>query len=82
MDLRDLIGEEVLEKYFRTHVMPDKFRKKVPDGIYDFEEMECRWRDVVVDGCAIYTISKMWLDQGGPVDLPEEMRYPWGTYLK
>ena len=82
MDVHKIIDKELVKKYFRTHVMPDKFRKKVPDGIYDLQEGECKWRDIIINGCVIYTISKMWLDKGGPVDLPEEFRYPWGTYLK
>ena len=82
MDVHKIIDKEHVKKYFRTHVMPDKFRKKVPDGIYDLQEGECKWRDIIINGCVMYTISKMWLDKGGPVDLPEEFRYPWGTYLK
>lgn len=60
--------------------MPDKFRSKLPDGIYDKQERDCKWRDVIVNGCTIYTISSMWLDKGGPEDLPEEFCKPWGTY--
>jgi len=82
VDVHNIIDKEYVKKYFRTHVMPDKFRKKVPDGVYDFEERECRWRDVIVNGCVIYTISETWLEQGGPVDLAPELREPWGTYLK
>jgi len=80
MNVREMLGEEYLARYFETHVVPQKFRSSKPDGVYDKQDQECKWRDVIVDGCTILIISKMWLDKGGPVDLPEELRYPWGTY--
>jgi len=80
VDVHKIVGHDAIRRYFLTHVMPDKFRKKVPDGIYDFEEGNCKWRDVIVNGCVVITISKMWLDKGGPVDLAPELREPWGTY--
>ena len=80
MDVHKIIDKEYVKKYFRTHVMPDKFRKKVPDGVYDFQEGECRWRDVIVNGCVLYTISETWLEKGGPKDLHPDLRKPWGTY--
>lgn len=82
MDVHKLVGKEVVKRYFLTHVIPEKFRSDLDDGIYDFDKNGHKWRDVIINGCTIYTISKMWLDKGGPVDLPEELRYPWGTYLK
>jgi len=82
VDVHELIDKEYVKTYFSTRVVPEKFRRKVPDGIYDLQEGQCKWRDVIINGCILHTISKMWLDQGGPVDLPEEFRYPWGTYLK
>ena len=80
MDVHEILDHEAVRRYFLTHVMPDKFRRKVPDGVYDFQQGECKWRDVIVNGCIIYTISKMWLDQGGPKDLHPDLRKPWGTY--
>jgi len=81
MNIRNLLSEEYIAHYFETRVVPQKFRSSKPDGVYDKQDQGCKWRDIIVDGCVIYTISSMWLDQGGPVDLPEEFRYPWGTYL-
>ena len=78
--LRELIGEEVIERFFLTHFIPDKYKSKLPDGIYDTQEMDCKCREIVIDGCTIYRISSMWLDKGGPKDLPEEFCTPWGSY--
>jgi hypothetical protein len=50
----------------------------VPDGTYDYEEYQVRY--VIVEGNAKTVISKMWVDQGGPPTLPEELRQPWGTF--
>ena len=80
MNIRELLGDEYVARYLNTHVIPQKFRSSKPDGVYDLQERNCKWRDVIVDGCTILTISKMWLDKGGPKDLPSELRRPWGAY--
>lgn len=78
--LRELIGEEAIERFFLTHFIPDKYKSKLPDGIYDTEEMGCRCRDVIIDGVTMYRMSSMWLDKGGPESLPDELKLPWGAY--
>lgn len=50
----------------------------VPDGTYDNSGNWCR--HVVVDGMPTYTITKGWLDNGGPDDVTEELRQPWGAF--
>lgn len=82
MDVRELVGEDFIARFHKTRVIPEKFRSSKPDGIYDLEDRGCKTREIIIDGCVMIRISKMWLDKGGPVDLPEEIRYPWGTYLK
>lgn len=52
--------------------------KWVPDGIYDYEDYLVRY--VIVNGNPTKVISKMWVDIGGPDDVPDEMRQPWGTF--
>jgi len=80
MNVREMLGEEYLARYFETHAIPQKFRSSKPDGVYDLQERNCKWRDVIVDGCRIFTISSMWLDQGGPDHLPPDFQLPWGSY--
>jgi hypothetical protein len=52
--------------------------KWVPDGTYDYDEYYVRY--VIVNGNARIVISKMWLDVGGPDDVSEELRQPWGSF--
>ena len=52
--------------------------KWVPDGIYDYEDYLVRY--VIVNGNPTKVISKMWVDIGGPDDVPDEMTQPWGTF--
>lgn len=52
--------------------------KWVPDGTYDYDEYYVRY--VIVNGNARTVISKMWLDVGGPDDVSEELRQPWGSF--
>ena len=80
VNVRELLGEEYLAHFFDAHVIPEKFRSSKPDGIYDLQDRNSKWRDVIVDGCTIHTITKMWLDVGGPKGLPSEFRRPWGAY--
>lgn len=50
----------------------------VPDGTYDTNGT---WtRHVVVNGMPTYTITKQWVDNGGPDDATEELRQPWGAF--
>lgn len=34
----------------------------------------------MVNGNPIIVITKMWLDKGGPEDVSDELRQPWGTF--
>jgi hypothetical protein len=52
--------------------------KWVPDGTYDYEEYLVRY--VIVNGNSTRVISKMWVDIGGPDDVSDELRQPWGTF--
>lgn len=50
----------------------------VPDGIYDHEFYQMRY--LLKNGDNHVSISKMWLDNGGPDDCHEELKLPWGSY--
>ncbi len=52
--------------------------KWVPDGTYDYEEYLVRYN--IVNGNSTRVISKMWVDQGGPDDVSDELRQPWGAF--
>jgi hypothetical protein len=52
--------------------------KWVPDGTYDYQEYYVRY--VIVDGNAKVVISKMWVDTGGPDDVSEDLKQPWGSF--
>ena len=52
--------------------------KWVPDGTYDYEDYQVRY--VIVDCNPTKVISKMWVDIGGPDDVSDELRQPWGTF--
>lgn len=50
----------------------------VPDGVYDHSTFQVRY--VVNQGYIMFNISKMWVDKGGPDDVDESLKLPWGTY--
>lgn len=50
----------------------------VPDGTWEHQTFLCRY--TIVDGNAKHVVSKMWIDQGGPAEGPDDLRQPWGTY--
>ncbi len=52
--------------------------KWVPDGMYDSEYYQCRY--YIVNGNPSRVITHSWLDDGGPQDLPDNFRLPWGSY--
>ncbi len=58
--------------------MSFKMFKWVPDGTYDYQEYQTRY--VLVNHNPIIVITKMWLDKGGPEDVSEELRQPWGSF--
>lgn len=50
----------------------------VPDGTYDYQEYKTRY--VLEAGNPKIVITKMWLDGGGPTDVPSELKQPWGSF--
>lgn len=50
----------------------------VPDGTYDSRDLFVRY--IIVDGMPKIIMHKMWVDQGGPEDVPLELRQPWETF--
>lgn len=52
--------------------------KWVTDGIYDNQELLTRYE--IQDGKPRTVISKMWVDAGGPENVDEKFKAPWGTY--
>jgi hypothetical protein len=60
-------------------VEPDfKMFRWVPDGTYDYSEFLVRY--VIVNGNPIIVINKEWVDKGGPTDVSDELRQPWGSF--
>ena len=52
--------------------------KNVVDGTYDHAAHLVRY--VIVDGNPVITLSKIWVDKGGPEDLDQYYNQPWGTF--
>ena len=50
----------------------------VPDGTYDHAAHFVRY--CIVDGNPVITISKLWIEQGGPQDLDQYYNQPWNTF--
>lgn len=50
----------------------------VPDGTYDSQNFLVRY--CITNGNATKVISKMWLDDGGPADVPSELKQQWGSF--
>lgn len=50
----------------------------VPDGTYDYSGTLIRY--VVANGMPTITITKQWVDSGGPADVSNELRQPWGSF--
>ena len=60
-------------------VEPDfKMFRWVPDDTYDYSEFLVRY--VIVNGNPIIVINKAWVDKGGPTDVSDELRQPWGSF--
>jgi hypothetical protein len=55
-----------------------KMFKWVPDGTYDYSEFLCRY--VIVNNNPKIVISKSWVDNGGPNDVSDELKQPWGSF--
>lgn len=55
-----------------------KMFKWVPDGTYDYSEFLVRY--VIVKHNPITVITKEWVDQGGPDNVSDALRQPWGTF--
>lgn len=52
--------------------------KWVPDGVYDYVDNLTRY--VIKDGNPKISISKLWLDKGGPADVSADLKIPWASY--
>ena len=52
--------------------------KWVPDGTYDYSEYCVRY--VIINSNPTIVISKGWIDQGGPDDVDQSLRQPWGAF--
>ncbi len=52
--------------------------KWVPNGTYDYQKYQIRY--VLENHNPIIVITKIWLDKGGPEDVSEELRQPWGSF--
>ena len=50
----------------------------VPNGTYDHAAHFVRY--CIVDGNPVITISKLWIEQGGPQDLDQYYNQPWNTF--
>lgn len=50
----------------------------VPNGTYDSEYYQVRY--TIADGNPKTVITKMWLEEGGPNDVNEDLKLPWGSY--
>ena len=50
----------------------------VSDGTYEHVDHLVRY--VIVDGNPVITLTKLWIDQGGPNDLDQYYSQPWGTF--
>ena len=55
-----------------------KMFKWVPDGTYDYSEFLVRY--VIVKHNPVTVITKEWVDQGGPDNVSDALRQPWGTF--
>lgn len=53
--------------------------KWVPPGVYDYLSHNTRYL-IGENGKPIRVITKLWLDKGGPEDVDESLRLPWGAY--
>ena len=50
----------------------------VVDGTYDHSAHLVRY--VVINGNPVITLSKIWIDQGGPEGIDQYYSQPWGTF--
>ena len=55
-----------------------KMFKWVPDGTYDYSEFLVRY--IIVKHNPITVITKQWVDEGGPDNVSDALRQPWGTF--
>jgi hypothetical protein len=55
-----------------------KMFKWVSDGTYDYSEFLVRY--VIVNCNPTIVINKEWVDKGGPTDVSDELRQPWGSF--
>lgn len=79
MNIRDVLGEDLIQDFFTRRVVCWQTTIDVPDGVYDIvrgPDLNSKTRMVIVDKVVMYHISHMWLANGGPPDLPKEITEP------
>lgn len=81
-NIREVIGEDKIEKFFANRHINQKLLINVPDGIYDHvSERGLGWRMVFIDKFMTHIISDNWISKGGPSDLPDVISKPeFGHY--
>ena len=81
-NVRDLLGQETIYNIFRDRHLNQKLLVNVPDGIYDHvSEQGLGWRMVFIDKYMTHIISRSWIDNGGPSNLPDVIcNAVFGTY--
>ena len=81
MNIREVIGEDAILAWYHNgnRYINKKLQKPyLPDGVYDVMSPYGGplTREIWIDGTQMWTISHMWLANGGPDDLPEEVTKP------
>lgn len=74
MNIRDVLGNERVQKFLDDRYIGESFKIRVPDGVYD--NLKSKSRMVIVDHVMMIIISHLWLANGGPDDLPKEITEP------
>lgn len=86
MNIRELMGEDTILAWYRDgnrHINKKLQRPYLPDGVYDVMSPYGKplTREIWIDHSQMWTISAMWLKNGGPDDLPDEVTKPeFGTF--
>jgi hypothetical protein len=81
-NIRELIGEDTIDDFFRGRHINKKLLVDVPDGVYDHtSKNNLQWRMVFIDKFMMYIISSAWIAKGGPSDLPDIIsKSAFGTF--
>jgi hypothetical protein len=79
-NIREVIGEDKITKFFTNRHINQKLVKDIPDGVYD-DDSATGWRLVYINGTLMYIICAQWIQKGGPSDLPDVISKPeFGHY--